>query len=145
MQPKKIIPTFDFYKTLDPRLNFAFSQLEESYNSYNAALPHRHNYFEILLFKGSGGLHEIDFNSYEVVQNSLHFISPEQVHILRREKPAKGESTVIIPVVLDDGLSVRANLTIDAGLLEAIDTAASRAGVTRSAFVANAAREKLDA
>ena len=65
--------------------------------------------------------------------------------ILRREKPGKGESTVIIPVVLDAGRSVRANLTMDAGLLEAIDTAATRAGVTRSAFVANAAREKLDA
>lgn len=65
--------------------------------------------------------------------------------ILRREKPGKGESTVIIPVVLDAGRSVRANLTMDAGLLEAIDTAASRAGVTRSAFVASAAREKLDA
>ena len=64
---------------------------------------------------------------------------------MRREKPNKGESTVIIPVVLDAGRSVRANLTMDAGLLEAIDTAAIRAGVTRSAFVASAAREKLDA
>ena len=65
--------------------------------------------------------------------------------ILAHEKPGKGESTVIIPVVLDAGRSVRANLTMDAGLLEAIDTAATRAGVTRSAFVASAAREKLDA
>jgi predicted RNase H-like HicB family nuclease len=65
--------------------------------------------------------------------------------ILRREKPAKSESTVIISVVLDAGRSVRANLTMDAGLLEAIDTAASRAGITRSAFIASAAREKLDA
>jgi predicted RNase H-like HicB family nuclease len=65
--------------------------------------------------------------------------------ILQKEKPAKSESTVIIPVVLDAGRSVRANLTMDAGLLEAIDTAATRAGITRSAFLASAAREKLDA
>ena len=64
--------------------------------------------------------------------------------ILKREKPTKSESTVIIPVVLNAGRSVRANLTVDAGLLEAIDTAAANAGVTRSAFIANAAREKLD-
>lgn len=64
--------------------------------------------------------------------------------VLRREKPGRGESTVIIPVVLDAGRSVRANLTMDAGLLEAIDTAAIRAGVTRSAFIASAAREKLE-
>jgi predicted RNase H-like HicB family nuclease len=65
--------------------------------------------------------------------------------LLQREKPAKSESTVIIPVVLDAGRSVRANLTMDAGLLEAIDTAATRAGVTRSAFIASAARDKLEA
>ena len=65
--------------------------------------------------------------------------------IFQREKPAKSESTVIIPVVLDAGRSVRANLTMDAGLLEAIDTAAIRAGITRSAFIASAARQKLEA
>jgi predicted RNase H-like HicB family nuclease len=64
--------------------------------------------------------------------------------ILRRKKLAKGESTVIIPVVLDAGRTVRANLTLDAGLLEAVDTAATRAGITRSAFIASAAREKLE-
>jgi predicted RNase H-like HicB family nuclease len=65
--------------------------------------------------------------------------------ILQKEKPTKSECTVIIPVVLDAGRSVRANLTMDAGLLEAIDTAATRAGITRSAFIASAAREKLEA
>ena len=64
--------------------------------------------------------------------------------LLQQEKPDKSESTVIIPVVLDAGRSVRANLTMDAGLLEAIDTAAIRAGITRSAFIASAAREKLE-
>ena len=67
------------------------------------------------------------------------------VAILQKEKPPKSETTVIIPVVLDAGRSVRANLTMDAGLLEAIDTAATRAGIKRSAFIASAAREKLDA
>jgi predicted RNase H-like HicB family nuclease len=67
------------------------------------------------------------------------------VEILKNEKLSKSESTVIIPVVLDAGRSVRANLTLDAGLLEAIDIAASQSGVTRSAFMANAAREKLEA
>ncbi len=78
--------------------------------------------------------------------NALAFPKASPIaDILRREKLAKGESTVIIPVVLDSGRSVRANLTLDAGLLEAIDTAATRAGVTRSAFIASAAREKLEA
>jgi predicted RNase H-like HicB family nuclease len=65
--------------------------------------------------------------------------------ILQREKPGKSESTVIIPVALNAGRTVRANLTMDAGILEAIDNAAANAGVTRSTFIASAAREKLDA
>jgi predicted RNase H-like HicB family nuclease len=63
--------------------------------------------------------------------------------IMRREKIEKGESFVMVQLVLDSGRSVRANLTLDGGLLEAIDEAATKAGVTRSAFFSSAAREKL--
>lgn len=58
---------------------------------------------------------------------------------------AAGEAAVIIPVVVDDGRTVRANLTFDAGLLRAIDAAATQRGLTRSAFLASAAREKIAA
>jgi predicted RNase H-like HicB family nuclease len=53
------------------------------------------------------------------------------------------ESLVLIPLVLDSGRTVRANLTFDAGLLAAIDEAAEQRGVSRSAFLADAARDKL--
>jgi predicted RNase H-like HicB family nuclease len=56
---------------------------------------------------------------------------------------SRGEAAVIVPVVLDAGRTVRANLTFDAGLLEAIDAEAARRGLTRSAFLASAARERL--
>jgi len=45
--------------------------------------------------------------------------------------------------MIDDGRTVRANLTFDAGLLRAIDVAATQRGLTRSAFLASAAREKI--
>jgi predicted RNase H-like HicB family nuclease len=57
---------------------------------------------------------------------------------------ARNEIAVLIPVVLDQGRTVRANLTFDAGLLSAIDAEASRRGLTRSAFLASAARERLE-
>lgn len=57
--------------------------------------------------------------------------------------PSQNEAAVIVPVVLDSGRTVRANLTFDAGLLEAIDAEAARRGLTRSAFMASAARERL--
>ena len=56
-----------------------------------------------------------------------------------------GEAAVLIPLLLDTGRTVRANLTLDAGLLAAIDEEASLRGLTRSAFMASAAREKIEA
>ena len=58
---------------------------------------------------------------------------------------AAGEATVMIPLLLDSGRSVRANLSLDAALLDAIDQAAKLRGLTRSAFIASAAREKIAA
>lgn len=57
--------------------------------------------------------------------------------------PASNEVATILTVILDAGRTVRANLTFDAGLLEAIDIEARKRGLTRSAFVASAARERL--
>jgi predicted RNase H-like HicB family nuclease len=58
---------------------------------------------------------------------------------------AAGEAAVIVPVMIDDGRTVRANLTFDAGLLRDIDVAARLRRLTRSAFLASAAREKIAA
>ena len=55
-----------------------------------------------------------------------------------------GDTAVLIPLVLDAGRTVRANLTFDAGLLEAIYNEASRRGLTRFGFLASANREKLE-
>ena len=52
----------------------------------------------------------------------------------------KGAALAIIPLVLDAGRPAKLNLSVDAGLLEAIDEAAETHGLTRSAFIASAAR-----
>ncbi|GGA96719.1 hypothetical protein GCM10011491_26330 [Brucella endophytica] len=59
------------------------------------------------------------------------------------EEIANGAAMVVIPLVREKGRQVRANLSIDAGLLEAIDEAADASGLTRSAFLASAARKKI--
>ena len=56
-----------------------------------------------------------------------------------------GETTVLVPLLLDSGRTIRVNTTFDAGLLDAIDAAADQRGLTRSAFLASAAREKIEA
>jgi predicted RNase H-like HicB family nuclease len=57
---------------------------------------------------------------------------------------AHGGILAYVPLMLDSGRPVKANLSLDAGLLEAIDEAAERRGLTRSAFLASAAREKIE-
>jgi predicted RNase H-like HicB family nuclease len=55
----------------------------------------------------------------------------------------EGAVMVLVPLVRDAGRAARANISIDAGLLDAIDEAAAARGLTRSAFLATAAREKI--
>ena len=55
----------------------------------------------------------------------------------------EGESAVMIPLLIDPGRTVRANVSFDAALLDAIDAAAKERGLTRSAFLASAARGKI--
>jgi predicted RNase H-like HicB family nuclease len=57
---------------------------------------------------------------------------------------AEGAVLAIVPLLLDAGRPAKANLSIDAGLLAAIDEAAKARGLTRSAFLASAAREKIE-
>jgi len=47
--------------------------------------------------------------------------------------------------VIESGRPVKANISLDRGLLNAIDAAAKRSGLTRSSFLASAAREKITA
>lgn len=63
------------------------------------------------------------------------------------EAMAVGEAFTLasVPVLLDAGRSVRVNLSLDAGILAMIDRAARERGVTRSAFLVSAAREKISA
>ncbi len=58
---------------------------------------------------------------------------------------AEASATVMVPALLDSGRVVRANVSFDAALLETIDEAARERGLTRSAFLASAARDKIAA
>jgi len=63
--------------------------------------------------------------------------------IIREERLEPLESFVMLPLLLDQARSVKANISLDAGLLEAIDEEAELHGLTRSSFLASAARDKI--
>ena len=56
----------------------------------------------------------------------------------------EGADLVLIPLVLDRGSSRRVNISLDPGLLEAIDYEARQRRMTRSAFLATAARREIE-
>jgi hypothetical protein len=57
----------------------------------------------------------------------------------------QGAALAIVPLLIETGRPVKANLSLDAWLLAAIDDAAAARGLTRSAFLSSAAREKIAA
>ncbi|SMC92529.1 type II toxin-antitoxin system HicB family antitoxin [Rhizobium sp. RU36D] len=62
-----------------------------------------------------------------------------------RDELAAGAFLVRIPLIEDDSRVVRANVTFEAGTLKAIDEAAAKRGLTRSAFLASCARKEIEA
>ncbi|RUM05192.1 type II toxin-antitoxin system HicB family antitoxin [Rhizobium chutanense] len=62
-----------------------------------------------------------------------------------RDQLAAGAFLTRIPFVEDTTRTVRANVTFDKGMLDAIDKAAKERGLTRSAFLASAARKEIEA
>jgi predicted RNase H-like HicB family nuclease len=60
-----------------------------------------------------------------------------------RKALRSGATTILVPLLADPGRTVRVNVTVERGLLDQIDEAAEMRGLTRSAFLAQAAREKI--
>lgn len=50
--------------------------------AYDSKIPHRHTFYELMFFLSGNGKHEIDFNSFAIEPNSVHFVSPGQIHRL---------------------------------------------------------------
>lgn len=84
-----MIPIHDFSKDDRSSVPFKFIPLSQRAD-YDTSYAHRHNYYEIFMFANGGGDHEIDFGSYSISNNSIHFVSPGQVHCVRREPGSFG-------------------------------------------------------
>ncbi|MEM9717335.1 MAG: type II toxin-antitoxin system HicB family antitoxin [Pseudomonadota bacterium] len=55
----------------------------------------------------------------------------------------EGATLAYVPLILDMGSAKRVNISIDSGLLEAIDATAKSRGMNRSAFLSSAARKEI--
>lgn len=69
-QEGKHTPDF-YFNTLQDHLATSHRHIEKA---------HRHDFYATILFTRGNGVHEIDFQKYEVSAGSLFFMSPGQVH-----------------------------------------------------------------
>jgi len=85
--------------------SFVFRTMEEieSMQKASSALsPHRHNYYTIIWVREGSGLHHIDFKTYSIRNNTIYFLTPEQVHHLQLDEGAKGYVLLFTPDFLHE-------------------------------------------
>ena len=87
---ENIIPIHNF--SLDNEETDEYFRLIElkTTTGYDTSIAHRHNYYEIFIFEKGGGSHDLDFQTVAIEDRSVHFVSPGQVHKVRREKSSCG-------------------------------------------------------
>ena len=67
----------------------------------------------------------------------------EEIRQVASRDLAEGAFILAVPVVNLSGRTVRANITMDSGLLESIDETAKSRRLTRSAFLAQVAKQEI--
>lgn len=68
----------------------------------------------------------------------------DQVRVRVADDLAEGAFLIAVPHIRRTGRQVRANISLDRGMLDAIDRAAADRNLTRSAFLADAARNEIE-
>jgi AraC family transcriptional activator of pobA len=86
MQAKQI-PTHGLQS--EHPLTFRIERIDHR-NHYNPLRLHRHDYFEVFIFEKGGGTHLIDFEELTIKDKNIHFVTPGQVHQVRRSQEALG-------------------------------------------------------
>ena len=106
-------------------------------------------------FSAGGTLDEAIENAVEALSGHVRMMesdgetvaSPRTIDAILADpdlsEELEGAIISAVPLVRDRGSSTRINVSLDLGLLEAIDHAARRRKQTRSAYLASAARREL--
>ena len=66
--------------------------MEDIYTKRNGVhdLPHRHDFYTVLIIKKSKGVHKIDFNEYPLENLQIFFVAPGQVHQVMEDEMSYG-------------------------------------------------------
>ncbi len=77
-------------------------------------VPHRHEYFAIIWVKKGTGNHLIDYSNYAFSDNTIFFLAPGQVHMMREDIPCQGFVVLFteeyLGLIPDSGTSVACSM-----------------------------------
>lgn len=92
----KPLKTYHKVNKQEKDLHFGISKMEDIYSKRNGMQddPHRHNYYTVLIIKEARGVHNIDFNTYELANQQVFFVAPGQVHQVIEKQQSIGYSMV---------------------------------------------------
>jgi AraC-like DNA-binding protein len=78
---KAEIPSFELQNEGQP-VDFVIKRVQDGVNvhGYKEEVPHRHNYHTVLWSLDMEGKHIVDYKEYEIRNNDIFFVGPEQVH-----------------------------------------------------------------
>jgi AraC-like DNA-binding protein len=102
----KNIPVHDFPAS---KLSAKFEVMpwRKEVSAYDVTLPHRHNYYEVLVFLKGRGKHEIDFTTYPFHPPALHFVPANSVHVVKRAQGSAGFSILFAQEFLPQGCALQ--------------------------------------
>ena len=85
----ELIKTYKHVDHGEAGINFRIARMEDIWEERKGApdVPHRHDFYTVLLIKKANGEHTIDFNAFPMSGNEVFFVGPGQVHqIVEKEK-----------------------------------------------------------
>lgn len=74
------------------KMQFEIQSLKDLISDHkeDMAKPHIHSFYQIIWFKSGNGKHFVDFNEYEVSENTLFFIAKNQIHAFDNQTDYEG-------------------------------------------------------
>lgn len=86
----KTICIADLLNQPNKQVDFLVDRFEDMVEPENVAFPHKHNFYEILWITNGKSKQSIDFKNYTIADNTLFFISPEQMHLFEEWENVEG-------------------------------------------------------
>ncbi|PUV24510.1 helix-turn-helix domain-containing protein [Sphingobacterium athyrii] len=91
-QEQEAIYEYHLHADFPGKMQFEVQPLQDLIQDHqdDIAKPHIHSFYQIIWFKKGNGKHFVDFNEYDVSENTIFFIAKNQVHAFDSNRDYEG-------------------------------------------------------